>query len=62
VAIAELLRFDDAMREAVASRRSILEVKRMAAERGTEPLRAAAVRLMAAGRTTPEEVLRVTDA
>jgi len=62
VAIAELLRFDDAMREAVAARRSILEVKRMAAERGTEPLRAAAVRLMAAGRTTPEEVLRVTDA
>jgi len=62
VAIAELLRFDDAMREAVAARRSILEVKRMAAERGTEPLRAAAVRLMAAGRTTPDEVLRVTDA
>jgi general secretion pathway protein E len=62
VAIAELLRFDDSMREAVAARRSILEVKRMAAERGTEPLRAAAVRLMAAGRTTANEVMRVTDA
>jgi len=62
VAIAEVLRFDDPMREAVASRRSILEVKRMAAERGTEPLRAAAVRLMAVGRTTADEVLRVTDA
>ncbi len=62
VAIAELLRFDDPMREAVAARRSILEVKHMAAERGTEPLRAAAVRLMASGRTTAEEVLRVTDA
>jgi general secretion pathway protein E len=62
VAIAELLRLDDAMREAIAARRSILEVKRMAAERGTEPLRLAAMRLMAAGRTSLAEVMRVTDA
>ena len=62
VAIAELLRLDDAMREAIASRRSILEVKRMAAERGTEPLRLAALRLLAVGRTSLAEVMRVTDA
>lgn len=62
VAIAELLRFDDPMREAVAARRSILEVKAMAAERGTRSLRFAALRHLVAGRTTLEEVLRVTDA
>ena len=61
VAIAETLRFDDVMRQAVASRQSILDVKRMAAERGTRSLRAAAVQLLAAGRTTAAEVLRVTD-
>ena len=61
-AIAETLRFDDTLRQAVAARAPVLELKSLAAQRGYRPLRHAALQLLADGRTSLAEVQRVTDA
>jgi general secretion pathway protein E len=59
-AVAELLRLDDSLRDAIAARAPMSQLKQLAAERGLRPLRAAAQDAVQAGWTTPEEVERVT--
>jgi general secretion pathway protein E len=59
-AIAELLIFTDEMRELIAGRAPIREIKTAAAAQGTRFLREAAVDLVREGVTTLEEINRVT--
>ncbi len=59
-AIAEILQLDDALRDMVIERRPPRQLKLAARERGTRSLRAAALALAQSGRTTLDEVLRVT--
>jgi general secretion pathway protein E len=59
-AVAEILRLDDEMREAIVARESIRKIKQLAREKGTRTLAEAGVELAAAGKTTIEEVARVT--
>jgi len=59
-AIAELLIFTDEIRERVAARAPIRELKEMALANGTQFLREAAVHLVRDGVTTLEEINRVT--
>lgn len=59
-AIAEVLRFDDAMRDALFDRTSVASAKRAARERGMRSIRRAGLDLVAAGLTTLEELDRVT--
>ena len=59
-AIAELLIFTDEIRERVAARAPIRELKDMALANGTQFLREAAVHLVRDGVTTLEEINRVT--
>ena len=55
----ELLVLDDAMREALSSKDGAARVRAIARERGVPSLRDDGARLVLAGVTTPEEVLRV---
>jgi general secretion pathway protein E len=59
-AIAELLIFTDEIRERVAARAPVRELKEMALANGTQFLREAAVHLVRDGVTTLEEINRVT--
>jgi general secretion pathway protein E len=59
-AIAEVLRFDDAMRDALFDRTSVAAAKRAARERGMRSIRRAGLDLVAAGVTTLDELDRVT--
>jgi len=58
-AVAEILHFDDALRELIANRASIKEIKAYAANHGTKFLHQAALEMAFAGQTTLEEVQRV---
>lgn len=60
VAIGEVLVLTDDLREMIVERAPISKLKRAARENGTLFLRDAAVRLMGQGRTTLEEINRVT--
>ena len=51
---------DDEIRAEVLRRRGSGAIRRLAVERGMRPLRADGWRQVAAGLTTPEEVLRVS--
>jgi general secretion pathway protein E len=59
-AVAELLLFDDALRDLVAARTPMSQIKAAARERGMQPLRAAALDAVRQGWTTFEELERVT--
>jgi len=59
-AIAELLVLDDAMRDLIASRAPLLQLKAAARDSGMRSLRDAAVAMACAGETTLEELDRVT--
>ncbi|MEJ2685752.1 MAG: ATPase, T2SS/T4P/T4SS family [Gammaproteobacteria bacterium] len=59
VALFELLSLDDAMRDLIGSRASVLEVERFARQQGQLGLIEDARAKVAAGMTTTEEVLRV---
>jgi general secretion pathway protein E len=59
-AVAEVLVLDDAMRELIAARAPVTQLKAEAARLGSRPLREAALALASAGETTLEEVDRVT--
>lgn len=58
--IAELLLFDDRMRELIVSRAPISQIKALAATTGTRSMREAGLALVAAGETTLQEINRVT--
>lgn len=58
--IAELLLFDDRMRELIVSRAPISQIKALAATTGTRSMRDAGLALVAAGETTLQEINRVT--
>jgi type II secretory ATPase GspE/PulE/Tfp pilus assembly ATPase PilB-like protein len=55
----ELLVLDDAMREAISAKDGAASVRTIARQRGLRTLKDDGVRLVLAGVTTPEEVLRV---
>ena len=59
-AIAEILSLNDRLREMVASRQPVALIKEEARKNGTRTLRESALRLVAQGETTLEEVGRVT--
>ncbi|PSJ46747.1 general secretion pathway protein GspE [Zobellella endophytica] len=59
-AIAELLRLDDELRQLIIDRRPIAELKELACRRGLRLLRGSALALVREGRTTLEEINRVT--
>jgi len=59
-AIAEILVLDDELREAIAQRSSITAVRRAARERGMRSIRRVGLDLVIEGRTTLEELDRVT--
>ncbi|MGO4158160.1 GspE/PulE family protein [Cupriavidus sp. YAF13] len=59
-AIAEALRMNDELRELLSERAPLGRIKSAALRHGMETLRTAAVRLMAKGETTLEEINRVT--
>jgi len=59
-AIAEILVLDDELREAISSRSSMTLVKRLARERGMRSIRRVGLDLVALGRTTLDELDRVT--
>jgi general secretion pathway protein E len=59
-AVAEVLRMNDDLKQAFVSRVPLTELKRMAIAAGFVPLRQMALRLVRDGRTTLEEVNRVT--
>ena len=58
----ELLVLDDHLRDLIASNPNVTEFRRICCERGMETLREDGFRKVADGRTTVEEVLRVTEA
>lgn len=58
-AVAEVLVLDDVLRELIAARAPVSELKERAARNGMRGLRAACLALVAAGETTLEELLRV---
>jgi len=59
-AIAEILVLDDALREAIGVRSSMTAVKRAARERGMRSIRNVGLDLVAEGRTTLDELDRIT--
>jgi general secretion pathway protein E len=59
-AIAEMLVLDDELRELITERAPLRALKEAAQRRGFQPLRAAGLKLVAAGETTLQEVNRVT--
>ncbi len=58
--IAELLQFDDRLRELIVAKAPISQVKALAAESGTRSMREAGMALVQAGETTLQEINRVT--
>lgn len=58
--IAELLLFDDRMRELIVSKAPISQIKALAATTGTRAMRESGLALVAAGETTLQEINRVT--
>lgn len=58
--IAELLLFDDRMRELIVSKAPISQIKALAATTGTRAMREPGLALVAAGETTLQEINRVT--
>jgi general secretion pathway protein E len=58
-AVAEVLQLDDELRELIASRASIRQIKEYAVKKGTKFLHQAALEMAFAGQTTLEEVQRV---
>lgn len=60
LAVAEILSLDDEIRELIASRAPITQIKEHAQQHGTRLLRHAALDLVWKGKTTLEEVNRVT--
>jgi general secretion pathway protein E len=59
-AVAEILCLDDELREMIVARQPVRQVKEAARRKGTRSLTQAALALVRAGRTTLEEVRRVT--
>ncbi|WAB90357.1 GspE/PulE family protein [Pseudomonas citronellolis] len=59
-AIAELLRLDDDLRQMIVERQPISRIRELACSRGLRLLRASALELVREGRTTLEEINRVT--
>ncbi|QXH53782.1 type II/IV secretion system protein [Pseudomonas fakonensis] len=59
-AIAELLHLDDDLRQMIVERRPLSQIKQLACQRGLRLLRASALDLVRNGRTTLEEINRVT--
>jgi general secretion pathway protein E len=59
-AIAEILVLDDALREAIGARSSVAAVKRAARERGMRSIRRVGLDLVIEGKTTLDELDRVT--
>jgi general secretion pathway protein E len=57
--VAELLRLDDGLRDLIAARAPMSDIKQAARERGMQPLREAALAAVRQGRTTLEELERV---
>ena len=60
-AIAQTLEVDDELREAIAARSALAQLKQMAHAGGTRSLRTAALKLALAGKTSFDEFERVTD-
>jgi general secretion pathway protein E len=60
VAVAEVLRLTDELRELVVDKQPVRKIKELASRGGTRNLKEASLDLVAAGRTTLEEVRRVT--
>ena len=58
--IAELLVFDDGMRELIVAKAPISQIKALAAKSGTRSMREAGLALVQAGETTLQEINRVT--
>ena len=58
--IAELLLFDDRMRELIVSKAPISQIKALAATTGTRAMRESGLALVVAGETTLQEINRVT--
>ncbi|XQM35900.1 Type II secretion system protein E [Cupriavidus sp. H19C3] len=58
--IAEVLRFNDLLKQCFVERRPVLELKQVAKDSGFVPIREIALRAVADGRTTLAEVNRVT--
>jgi general secretion pathway protein E len=59
-AVAELLRLDDGLRDLIAARAPLSQIKEAARARGMKPLRALALQAVCDGQTTFEELERVT--
>jgi general secretion pathway protein E len=59
-AIAELLHLDDELRQMIVERQPVSKIKAHACKRGLRLLRESALELVAEGRTTLEEINRVT--
>jgi general secretion pathway protein E len=59
-AVAEILRLDDELREMIVAREPVRRVKEAARAKGTRTLTQAALEMVRAGRSTLEEVRRVT--
>jgi len=59
-AVAEVLRLDDELREMIVSRQPVRQIKEAARRKGTRSLTEAALDLVRTGKTTLEEVRRVT--
>ncbi|MHC6225778.1 GspE/PulE family protein [Pseudomonas sp. X10] len=59
-AIAELLQLDDDLRQMIVERRPLAQIKTLACQRGLRLLRSSALDLVREGRTTLEEINRVT--
>jgi general secretion pathway protein E len=59
-AIAELLHLDDELRQMIVERQPISKIKAHACKRGLRLLRESALELVQEGRTTLEEINRVT--
>lgn len=59
-AVAELLRLDDGLRDLIAARAPMSQIKEAARARGMKPLRAMALGAVCRGETTFEELERVT--
>jgi general secretion pathway protein E len=60
VAVAEVLRLTDELRELIVDKQPVRKIKELASRNGTRSLKDASLDLVAAGRTTLEEVRRVT--
>jgi general secretion pathway protein E len=59
-AVAELLRLDDGLRDLIATRAPMTQIKEVARARGMRSLRASALACVCRGESTFEELLRVT--